>query len=192
MPNQPVGHKATIAASNNTLALLVYIALFQQGIHPGQDIQGIFDSPGSSDRQGELSTITRASARIRVEYYIAAGCKYLHFMEKAIAVLAVWPAMNLYNHRVLLRRIEIMRFENPAIYWPAINAGVWHVLRCNKRDLFNKRVVEAGNAPQFAWGGCCTGEKFSHVCRVFDEQSQVSSGVIDAEITHINIARCQR
>src|SRR5256885_5172579 len=59
---------------------------------PGQDIQGIFDSPRSSDRQGELSTITRASARIRVEYYIAAGCKYLHFMEKAIAVLAVWPA----------------------------------------------------------------------------------------------------
>src|SRR5438045_3900095 len=122
MSNQPIGHKATIASSNNTLALLVYIALFQQGIHPGQDIQGILDSPGSSDRQGKLSTITRASARICVEYYIAASCQYLHFMEKAIAVLAVRPAMYLYNHRILLRRIEIMRFENPVIYWPAINA----------------------------------------------------------------------
>src|SRR2546421_8087156 len=120
-------------------------------MHGSENTEGILDGPGASYRQGKVSTVASTSAWICIENDVAVGCQYLHFMKKAIAVLAIRSTMNFYNHRVLLCRIEIVGFENPAVDWPTINACIRHVLGCRQGDIINERVIEAGNAPQFSW-----------------------------------------
>src|SRR5438876_4689510 len=65
--NQPVRHKATIAATCNTHALLVDVAFSQQYIHACQNIQRVFFTPCSTHRQRKVPSIAAATPWVSIE-----------------------------------------------------------------------------------------------------------------------------
>src|SRR5216683_3966545 len=57
MTDQPVGHKATVAAASDTHTLLVNVVLLQQYVDTCHNIQRVFLAPGSTHRQGKIIAI---------------------------------------------------------------------------------------------------------------------------------------
>src|SRR5947209_13325799 len=69
--NQPVRHKATIAATGNTYALFVDVTFLQQCIHACHDIQRVFFTPCSTHCQRKVPSIAATTPRVGVEQDIA-------------------------------------------------------------------------------------------------------------------------
>src|SRR5579863_7567584 len=125
--DEPVGHKAAVAAADHAEALLVDIALLYDGVYARQNVLRVFFGPRAAHRQREVVSIADAATRVGVEHDVAVGGQHVHFVNETIAILCVRSAVNLDDQWVLARRIEVGRLDYPPIHGPAVSAGVGDV-----------------------------------------------------------------
>ncbi len=85
--------------------------------------------------------------------------------------------MNLENHRVLARRVEVRRLEDPALNSLAVETGVPDLFGLADRELREQLVVEAGQPRH----GPCSGVERAHIAedrlRGKDERQRLSAVV---------------
>src|SRR6266567_987764 len=124
MTNEPVGHKAAIAATGDAHTLLVDVAPLQQSINALHDIDGVFFAPGAAYRVGKIEAVATTAAWVGIEYDVSLRYQHLHLMKETVAVLRIGSTVDLDNQWILLRGIEVMRLEYPAIHRPTIRARV--------------------------------------------------------------------
>ena len=92
--------------------------------------------------------IADTSARVGIEHYVAVCRQHLHLVQKAIAVLGVWPTVYLHNQRVLLRGVKVGRFENPPVHRPPLVARVRNVFGAGQLQFVEQGIIERGKTVQ--------------------------------------------
>src|SRR6266576_470646 len=120
--NEPVHHEATVAAPNDSQALLIDIPSLEHLINTLQNIDRRLFAPGVAYSISKVVAITNATTWVGIKDDIALRNEKLHFVEEAIPVLSMWTTMNFNDERVLSGWIEVVRLHNPAINWPAVSA----------------------------------------------------------------------
>src|SRR6202043_3173403 len=142
--DDPVGHEAAVAAAHHAETLFIDITFLYNGVYTGQDVVGVFFGPLAAHRQGEVASIADAAARVGVEYNIAIGRQRVHFMDKTVAILRIWSAVNLDDQGVFARRVEVGRLEYPAVHRPAIRARVGDMFGSGNLQFVEQVIIERG------------------------------------------------
>ena len=155
--HDPVRQQAAAAAAGDAHPRLVDVALLQDLVDARHQILVVVARVVVLNDVAEVLAVVRAAARVRVEDDVAFGGHPLELVREGVAVGRVRAAVDLEDQRVLLRRVERRRLEDPALDLLAVEARVPHLLRLVHRELTEEAVVERRQLLRRRGGRACRG-----------------------------------
>src|SRR2546423_13912028 len=120
----PVGEHSSTASTGDSHARRVDVPTLENFIHAQHQILVVVPRIVELDDVADLLPVRRAAARIRVENDVTLGRHPQELVRERVAVRGVRTSMDLEYQRILLRRVELRRLEDPALNAFAVEALV--------------------------------------------------------------------
>jgi hypothetical protein len=122
--DHPIGQQPSAAATGDAHAALVHVAAFQDLVDTRHQILVVVARVLELNDVAEVLPVVGAAARVGEEHDVSLRRHPLEFVSERVAVRGMRSAVDLKNHRVLARRVEARRFEDPALNLLAVEARV--------------------------------------------------------------------
>src|SRR6266498_2359547 len=141
--DDPIGHKATIAAPGHAHAVLIDPGIsLQRGIKTIHYILIILATPLARDTAFKLLTITGRAARVREQDCITFRRIDLELVIPIDAILTRGPAMNAENQRIFLACLPANGLDEKTVDIPIVGALVSKALDFGKLTLLPQSIVQ--------------------------------------------------
>ena len=150
--DRPVGQQPAAAAAGHAEPCRIDVASLDHLVHAGHQVFVVVAGIVVLDDVAEVLTVRRAAARVGEEHDVALRGHPHELVRVGVAVCRVRAAVNLEDHRILARRIEVRRFQNPALDLPAVEARVPDFFRLALADVGEERVVDVRDLRRRAAG----------------------------------------
>src|SRR6266516_1873550 len=144
--DHPAREHAAPRASGDVHAGRIHVALADHRIHAGHEIVVVRTGIVVVDRVREGVAVASRAARVHVQHHVAVRREVLEHVAEPDVVHRERPAVDLEDQRVLLRRLERRRLDDPSLHAGAAGRVVPDLLDLGEPLIREHVVVHGGQA----------------------------------------------